>query len=251
MDSKSTQTWSLIVVAYNERASILNVIDGIHSAMQRMSAPDYEVLVVDDGSTDGTTEILRSQVEGTPHLRVLYHEKNKGIGEALLTGYHAATMENIITLPGDGQFDIEEIFPFANLAPHSLVSFTRDLKALRNDYTPYRRLLSNANRAVNRVLLGFEIKDVNWVKLFKREDFVQCLELALRSSIVLSEICAKLVYLGCSVIEPPSRYLPRVGGKARGASLKIVSMAAKEVLSLTLELQRFKLKHQRKQQEAK
>lgn len=251
MDSKSTQTWSLIVVAYNERASILNVIDGIHSAMQRMSAPDYEVLVVDDGSTDGTTEILRSQVEGTPHLRVLYHGKNKGIGEALLTGYHAATMENIITLPGDGQFDIEEIFPFANLAPHSLVSFTRDLNALRNDYTPYRRLLSNANRAVNRVLLGFEIKDVNWVKLFKREDFVQCLDLALRSSIVLSEICAKLVYLGCSVIEPPSRYLPRVGGKARGASLKIVSMAAKEVLSLTVELQRFKLKHRRKQQEAK
>lgn len=254
MNSKSLQTWSLIVVAYNESASILSVVDGIHAAMTRLSAPDYEIVVVDDGSTDGTTEILRTQLETQPHVRVVYHGTNKGIGEALRSGYYAAQMENVITLPGDGQFDIEEIYPFANLDNHTVVSFTRDLSSMRETYTPYRRLLSRANRVVNRILLGCEIKDVNWVKLFKRDDLVKCFDLSLRSSIVLSEVCAKLVYLGCSIVEPPSRYLPRVGGKPRGASLKIVSMAAKEVFALAVELQRFKLanpRHERKLHDAR
>ena len=83
--------------------------------------------------------------------------------------------------------------------------------------------------------------DVNWVKIYKNEG-LKSLDLRIKSSVVESEICAKLLLEGYEIKEYKSRYLDREGGKSKGASLKIVVQAAKEVLKLVKEMRRYRKK---------
>lgn len=94
---------SVIMPCYNERATIVEIIQRV-----RTNAPEAEILVVDDGSQDGTRDILRQLGDGaspTPNLRVIYHEKNGGKGAAIRTGIAAATGDVILIQDADLEYD--------------------------------------------------------------------------------------------------------------------------------------------------
>jgi glycosyltransferase involved in cell wall biosynthesis len=87
---------SVIIPCYNEASTIEAILDAVRAS----EVPDKEILVVDDGSTDGTREKLRS-LEGLPGLRVIFHERNRGKGAALRTGFQAATGDVVIVQDAD------------------------------------------------------------------------------------------------------------------------------------------------------
>lgn len=232
----SSQSWSIVVLCYNEAANITRVIDAVSQSLRTIAPAQHEIVVVDDGSRDGSVEIVRAIAEARSDVRLLEHGVNKGIGEALRTGYSAARMENVCAVPGDGQFDLDELLPFAVLPKGSFVSFTR-----RNntEYSPYRRALSRINRQINGWLLGATLQDANWVKIYKRAD-LERLTFEMHSSLLQSEISMKLLMLGRTVVEPDSRYLRRAGGNAKGGSWRVVAQAARETLTLMRVMRRFR-----------
>lgn len=219
-------TWSIIILCFNEEGSIKTVIERC-LAMGPKLGSDFEVIVVDDGSSDQSREILHL-LRNTPKLKLVFHEVNKGIGQALKTGYAHSEMEKVTMVPGDGQFDLEEFLPFAHQQEELFVSFYR---VENTTYSLFRNILSLVNRLVNQYLVGIKLRDVNWVKIYPGSRLRQ-LPLKINSSLVESEICSKLILSGIAPTEVKSKYLPRIAGKSRGASFKIVRKAAIETLKL-------------------
>ncbi len=229
------QSWSIIVFAYNEEGNILNTLTKTIDVLDIISPHNYEIIIVDDGSTDNTRALITDFVKNKKNIITVFHKKNKGIGSAILSGYKMAKEENVCAIPADGQFNPEELIPFANVPPHTIISFYRKQKKL---YSPFRKLLTLFNRILNRYVLGIKIKDVNWVKIYKNKNLKNT-NLAITSSLVESEICAKMLMNNKELIEVESNYGIRLYGKPKGASFKTIRKAVFDVFILCLEIKRY------------
>jgi dolichol-phosphate mannosyltransferase len=232
------QSWSIVVFCYNEEGAVQRVLSDVENTLSQMDIAAYEVVVVDDGSSDGSQIKIQEYIKGKSHFSFLPHSVNKGIGQALRTGYFNSKFENICAVPADGQFDILELLPFSFVPDKSFVSFYRKENTT---YSIARNILSQANKVINKVFNGFYMLDVNWVKIYKREAIVN-LNLELQSSLVESEICAKLILSGHECKEVVSKYLSRTSGVSKGASGKIVIQAVKDTYQLYKVLRKFRKK---------
>jgi len=224
----ATQSWSIVIFCYNEAGSLRSVIESVEQFFEQIGCPKNEIIIVDDGSTDNCEEIVREAEGSYSNIKPIRHAKNLGIGCALRSGYAAVQYENVCAVPGDGQFDVAELIPYADLPAKTLVSFYRTENSI---YSLRRNILSLVNRKLNAIFLGLNVRDVNWVKIFKRTE-LEKLDLRMSSSLVESEICAKLILRETKLIECKSVYHPRKAGKSKGASFPIVLRAALETLKL-------------------
>src|SRR5437016_2699759 len=102
------QRLSLVIPAWNEEESIEQAIREAVAALAGIVA-DYEIIVVDDGSTDRTADLVRVQEVANPRVRLVQHGKNRGYGAALRTGFQAAAFELVAFTDADCQFDLAEL----------------------------------------------------------------------------------------------------------------------------------------------
>jgi glycosyltransferase involved in cell wall biosynthesis len=241
MSNTSRQSWTLGIMCYNESGNIEQVVRTTYQTAARL-ADDFEVLVVDDGSADDSVSLLKKlQAQEFPGLVIVEHGKNQGIGAALRSIYFNATKDVVVALPGDGQFDTNELLAYPYISMRTVVSFYR---VENTSYSVFRNGLSWANKTLNRLLLGMELRDVNWILVFRTQE-LRDLDLKMQSSIVTSEICSKLRAKGWRFLEVQSKYLPRTAGKSRGASLKTIYRAASELLKLFVVYRLFRLRLRR------
>jgi glycosyltransferase involved in cell wall biosynthesis len=224
---------SIIIFCNNEQDNIENVIQSVKQVANSF-ADSYEIIVVDDGSTDATSERMK-KISG---IKSFVHPVNRGIGGALRTGYAAASKEFVCAIPGDAQFDVNELLQIKPFGKHAFYSFFRP----STNYSLYRRFLNFSNNIFNRFFLGLKIKDVNWIKVYRKEQ-LELVNIQLNSSLLESEICAKLISLECLPIELPSLYLPRTSGEPKGGNWKTLRLAISEMWLLYLIINRFKKKH--------
>jgi len=230
------QTWSIGVLCYNEAGTLPAVVTQLLGILRQLTNT-FEIIIVDDCSTDGSRETAIALQQNNAAVRVILHERNKGIGGVLRTIYSNAENENIGIVPGDGQFDAAEFLLFKEIPANSFISFYRKENA---SYTTFRNILSFVNRKFNELFVGITLKDVNWTKVYKKRD-LDALGLQLTSSLVETEICAKLLLIGRRVIETQSRYLPRVYGKSRGASPATIVKALRDTWTLVRVVREFKV----------
>jgi glycosyltransferase involved in cell wall biosynthesis len=227
------QSWSVVIFGFNEGKTIADVIGKAKSFFE-INKVSAELIIIDDGSTDETELTVTEFISD----KVIYirHSSNLGIGPALLSGYNKAVKENLIAIPADGQFDINELKPFLNFPENKFISFYRqELK----EYSAYRKIISFLNKCFNRFFLDLNIKDVNWVKAYKTKD-LKTFDLELKSSLIASEICGKLIIKNLKPIETSSVYHSRKAGVARGASLSNLLDAVKELSKLVYIIRKFK-----------
>ncbi len=230
--------WSIIIFCYNEEQSIESVVLSSISFIKRYGNEHSEIIIVDDGSTDNTFHYCESiQKSNNSLIRIIRHDKNYGIGKALKSGYDSAKGEQICAIPGDGQFDIQELEAIQSIKGNQFISFYRKTK----NYNIYRSILTNLNYSFNRLLLGVKLKDVNWIKVYSKKQ-LELVNYQLNSSLIESEIVGKLVKLDYEAIEIESKYLSRSGGQAKGGSINTLILAIKELVTLYRIISKFKIK---------
>lgn len=231
---KHSQSWSFGIMCYNEIGSLEEVVNDILRTAPQFTS-DFEIIIVDDGSDDGSREKAVALEREHPEVRCILHPGNRGIGQTLRSIYLNASKENVANLPGDGQFKAEEYLKVPHLPDGSFVAFYR---RENTNYSLFRNGLSYFNHFLNKYFIGFVCKDVNWTKVYKAAD-IRKLQLRLKSSLVETEICAKLSLCERKILEVESIYHTRRHGVAKGAKLRVIWAAVRELLILKLEMIRF------------
>jgi glycosyltransferase involved in cell wall biosynthesis len=189
------------VPASNEEAGIGIVLEQLRAALDQ----SFEVIVVDDGSTDAT-----STVAAQHGATVIRHDRNRGKGAALRTGFGAASGDLLITTDGDGTYPVEMIPLMADaLERHDLVTGVR--QSGRENISPLNRLGNSFFRWAISLAAGRDVQDpLTGLYGFRRSAW-QRMELRSDGFGIEAEVVIKAGRLGLSVIELPIEYRKRIG----------------------------------------
>jgi glycosyltransferase involved in cell wall biosynthesis len=219
-NEKSSVVLSVVMPAYNEENSIEKVIlehVEVLNTLQEI-VKDWEIVCLDDGSTDRTAEIIEGLTMQIDRLRFIKHSKNKGISESFRDLYNAARGTHIYATASDGQW------PAANLAEmlKSATTLRADLvvgvrQNRKEVYGLGRRIVSDTFNFLPRLLFGVKTADAGSVKLGIREIFL--FELISRSLFIEAERIVKAQQEGYHVDFVSIDFLSRSKGKATGAKL--------------------------------
>jgi len=207
---------TIAIPAYNEEESIGEVIKDILRDGPKYVG-DFEVVIIDDGSTDRTGSIAEGYAGKDKRIRVV-HQANAGYGNAMLRGIREAKKEFVCYMPADGQFLVRDmVYCLPHMRTADLILGARGSRA---DYTTYRLILSFSYLILLRILFGITYQDVNWLTIWRTKK-VQKLPIWSRGIFLLAEIVVRFQRKGYKIVEAPSFYRPRTGGRVKNAKLSI------------------------------
>jgi protoporphyrinogen oxidase len=223
---------SIVLPAYDEVANIGVAIDRATAMAERLFA-EHEIIVVDDGSCDGTGRVVSAIAERDSRVRLVRHDHNRGYGEALRSGFRAARLDLVFFTDADNQFDLEEIERF--LPWIDRVDVVAGYRRRRMD-PPMRRLAAFGWNQLVRAAFYVPVRDIDCAfKLFRRSVF-DSLDLESVGAMVNTELMVKLGRSGAGVVEIPVTHFPRTAGKPRGAHPRVIARAARELVSMQRRL---------------
>ena len=219
--------------AYNDENSIAELVHKV-SAILSQNAADYEIVVVNDGSSDGTAKVLDDLATKLPYLRVVHHPRNRGYGGALRSGFEHATKDLVFYTDGDGQYDVAEM---AKLIPMMTedVDVVNGYKLKRSD-NRRRIVLGGIYKFLARTLFGLTIRDVDCDFRLMRRTMIQSIELTQTSGVVCTEMIYKLSQAGCRFAETPVHHYPRLHGQSQFFTVKRVARTGYDFFRLWLKL---------------
>ena len=247
MDGKGTEAAtvtpglrvSIVLPAYNEEANVAQAVVEASATAERLFV-EHEVIVVDDGSTDGTNANVQAIAARDARVRVVRHARNRGYGEALRTGFLSSRLDFVFFTDTDLQFDTEELERFLPFA--GTVDVVAGYRINRQDRL-LRRLFGLGWNLLVRVLFYVPVRDIDCAfKLMKRQ-VLSDIDLESVGAMVNTELMVKLGRRGASVVEVGVHHRPRVAGEARGANIKVIATAFKEVLRMRRRLSSLDSRH--------
>ncbi len=228
MNTNNDISLSIFFPAYNEAANIEHSVYEADAVLQSLNVP-YEIIIVDDGSSDDTPAIADRLAAENNRVKVVHHRPNRGYGAALWSGIQAARYRYIFFTDADLQFDLSELAILMHFVPAYQVVL--GYRAPRRD--PWPRLL-NAGlwNILNRFLFGLKVKDIDCAfKLMDRE-LVAGLPIKTRGAMMSAELLIRLQRKGVVFKEIPVSHFPRTEGAATGAKLSVIVRALKELIKL-------------------
>lgn len=227
---------SVFLPAYNEAANLATLVPRMVETLESLAGA-WEVIIVDDGSMDRTTEVAQVLVEKHPGVRYVRHEKNRGYGGAVKTGLQEARFDWIFFTDGDGQFDVGELALLVPLAERA--EMVAGYRIHRQD--PFlRRLNAFAWGMLVRSLFGLhgKVRDIDCAfKLFHRRVVDQNDFLA-EGAMISTELLVRAERAGYRFAEVGVHHYPRRAGRQTGASPKVILRAFVELIRFHGRLRR-------------
>jgi len=223
--------------AYNEAENIEAMVEDVIQMMDPL-ADDYEVIVVDDGSHDGTAQVVNSLEQRYPQVRLVQHEVNQGYGAAVFSGLTNASKDLVFFTDSDRQFDLQEIHKLLDLIDQAdlIVGY----RAPRRD--PFMRKLNGWGwSALVTLLFGYTARDIDCAFKLMHRTVIERLKdkVASRGATFSAEFLIRAKRDGFRIREVPLRgHRPRVAGSQTGARLDVITRAFKELFRLRLTLWR-------------
>ncbi|HEX5147018.1 MAG TPA: glycosyltransferase family 2 protein [Conexibacter sp.] len=225
---------SIVLPCFDEEDNVADAIRYARTAAREV-AVRYEVIVVNDGSTDATAERAAAFAATDEHVRLVVHAVNRGYGDALRSGLAAARMPWVFLTDADLQFDLSELERFVPLTAEADVIV--GCRAQRQDAFVRRANAGAWNRLV-RTLFALPVRDVDCAFKLIRAELLDGLQLRSHGAMISTELLVRLLARGARLEQRDVRHRPRVAGKQSGADARVVLRAFRELAVLRGELRR-------------
>jgi len=218
---------SVVICAYNEEKNVRAVIVETVQVLTLMAA-DFELIVVDDGSSDNSLQVIRSCVLNDPRIKIIVHAKNQGIGSALLDGYRIAQKDLVTFLPADGQISPSDIKLFAdNIDGYDMVVSYY----IKRPASLLRQLTSKGVRSILFLLFG-KVPRYEGTYMFRRR-ILEGISLKMHTSFVLNyEFVIRADRQGYKIKEVPTVCLERSSGNSKVLGIKKILFVFGQLLDL-------------------
>lgn len=221
---------------YNEESSIEATVRSAVDVLQK-TIKTWEILIVNDGSTDRTLEIAQKLAEEDERIRVINHEINRGYGAAFKSGFYNAKYPWITFTDSDGQFEFSEISNFIKKQEESnadlVIGYYKDRKVSFS-----KKITSKMWEYLVFLMFGLFVKDIDCgFKLVSKKviDKIPRLE-SERGAFISSEFLIKTKKNGFKIVEIPVTHKPRVAGKGTGRDLRVILKSFTDLFRLWRKL---------------
>ncbi len=219
--------------AYNDSGTIASMVLSAMLVLETLT-DDYEILIVDDGSTDHTGEIADRLAADYPQVRVVHHPANRGYGGALRTGFASATKELVFYTDGDAQYDVwdlQRLYPLLKSNVDAVLAY----KLNRCDSWS-RRVIGHIYRLAVKRLFGLKVRDVDCDFRLLRRRIFNDVSLHHDSGVICIELVKKIQDSGFVVAEVGVPHYPRVYGRSQFFRLKPLIQTFRAFVDLWSEL---------------
>jgi glycosyltransferase involved in cell wall biosynthesis len=227
------QGLSVFFPAYNDSGTIASMVIRAVQAASTLT-PDYEVIVVNDGSADSTASIADELARTYPRVRVVHHHRNRGYGGALQTGFRSATKDLIFYTDGDAQYDpVEMVALWAHLTPDA--DLVNGYKISRSDPL-HRIIIGRIYHHTVSLLFGLKLRDVDCDFRLMRRTIFDRIQLEKTSGVICLELMKKVHDAGFRVVEVPVHHYHRAFGRSQFFNFRRIVKTAIDVMRLWFEL---------------
>lgn len=226
---------SIFFPAYNEESNIENTVRQALAVVRELEQVErFEMIIVDDGSTDRTGEIAGSLASEIPEVKVIYHKKNRGYGAALKTGFYESQYEWLVFTDSDGQFDFSEVGKFLERRNEGDLIIGYRIRRVDPFLRKVNALLWGL---LPRLFFGLKVCDLNCgFKLIRKRVIGEIEPLESDGAFITAELLIKAKKRGFKISEVGVRHFPRTAGSQTGANIRVILKAFKDLLSLWRKL---------------
>lgn len=222
---------SIIVSAYNEEKDIKDAVSSILKALAGMIT-DYEIIIVDDGSTDQTLSVIKKEIKENNHISLIHHTINKGVGVSFRDGLVKARKKYVTVFPGDNDMSsksLKDLFQKIDSAD-LIISYPT------NQRRPFiRKLLSSSFTKVLNLLFKLNVKYYNGPFIVKLS-LLKNLKLKSTGFLIFAELKLRLIRKGFSFIEIPFEHVGRKHGQSKALSFSNLVDTLKTIIWLVADL---------------
>ena len=220
---------SVFFPAYNDSGTIASMVIRTVKAASELT-PDFEIIVVDDGSADGTADIADELARTYPQVRAVHHPTNRDYGAALQTGFRSATKDLIFYTDGDAQYDPSELsLLWAGMSADT--DLVNGYKISRSD--PFHRIvIGRIYHHVVSLLFGIRLRDVDCDFRLMRRAIFETINLDKTSGIICVEMMKKIQDAGFRVVEVPVHHFHRTHGRSQFFNYRRLFRVARDLMLL-------------------
>lgn len=220
---------------WNEEKNIESVVSKALNIVSSI-AKKWEIIIVDDGSSDSTLEIAQKLAEENNNIKVVSHMPNRGYGAALREGFSHAKYKYVVFTDGDEQFDFSEITKFVEKIQNS--DMVIGFRTKRKDHNIGKRLLlMNLLKVWDFILFHFSFRDIDCgFKMFKKRALEQIMPFRSEGAMITTEILAKAKKKKLKIEEVGVTHYPRLHGDQSGTNFPVVIRAILESFILWYDL---------------
>ena len=220
---------SVFFPAYNDSGTIASMVIRTVKAASELT-PDFEIIVVDDGSADSTAEIADELARTYPQVRAVHHPINRDYGAALQTGFRSSTKELIFYTDGDAQYDPAELaLLWTKMTPQ--VDLVNGYKISRSD--PFHRIvIGRVYHHIVSLLFGLKLRDVDCDFRLMRRAIFDRINLEKTSGIICVEMMKKIQDGGFRIAEVPVHHFHRAFGRSQFFNFRRLFKTGRDLLLL-------------------
>jgi glycosyltransferase involved in cell wall biosynthesis len=218
--NQAVSSVSAFFPCYNDEATIGPVVESAATTLDHVGV-DSEIIVVNDGSSDGSERVLKQLTESEPRLRVVTHEHNRGYGGALLSGFGSATKQWVFYTDGDGQFDPTELELLVARAADD-IDVVQGYKLNRADNLA-RKVIGRVYHWFVSLMFGLRVRDTDCDFRLIRRSKLEAVPLEKTTGVICVELVRKLQDTGATFAEVGVHHYPRSHGRSQ--FFKLISVA--------------------------